>query len=70
MNTARALLLALALEASEGDRRLATFRKRKSSYFATLFLAPQDYELFGLLETGQGFELMWRPTGVPRLAAH
>jgi hypothetical protein len=67
MSTARALLLALALEAAATPAR-TTFRKRKSDYFATLFLLPQDWELFGLVETGDGFDLLWRPTGAPRLA--
>ncbi|MFO7676456.1 MAG: hypothetical protein R6X12_09100 [bacterium] len=67
MSTARALLLALVLEAAETPGR-TTFRKRKSDYFATLFLLPQDYELFGLVEAEDGLDLLWRPTGAQRPA--
>ena len=69
MSSPRALLLALALEASTGDNRQhLRFRKRKTAYFATLTVRPDEYDLFGMFESPDGIELLWRYTGRPRIA--
>jgi hypothetical protein len=69
VSSARALLLALALESSSGDNtRPLRFRKRKTAYFATLTVRPEEYDLFGMFESSDGIELLWRYTGRPRLS--
>ena len=61
MSTARALVLALALEAAEINGRPTHFRKRKSAYYATMLIRPEEYELLGLVDGPDGIDLLWRP---------
>ena len=69
MSAARALLLALAMESSPGsDRRYMRFRKRKTAYFATLVVRPEEYELLGLVDAGDGPDVLWEWTGTPRIS--
>lgn len=69
MSSARALLLALALESSNGDdpRHLRSFRKRKTAFFATLVLRPEEFAMLGLVEEPNGLDVLWDWRGVPRL---
>jgi len=68
MTRTRALLLALAIEASPGcDPRPVRFRKHKTAYVATLLVRPEEYRLLGLVDTGLGMDLLWQETGSPKL---
>ena len=70
MPDSRALLLALALEATPpGVSRFARFCRQKSSYVATLVYKPDDFEPGTFLETETGIDVCWRYRGNPRFAA-
>lgn len=43
-----------------GTTRLVRFARRKSAYFATLLVRPDEYHLFGLLDGPEGIDLLWR----------
>jgi len=71
MTRTKALLLALALEASAGnDRRYLRFRKHKTAFVATLLVRAEDFQLYGLVDAIDGVDLLWRSTAGPRLAFH
>jgi len=64
----RALMLAFALESTApGETRVTRFRRRKSAYFATLVVRPDDCRMFGLVDGTGGIDVLWRQTGSPRL---
>lgn len=68
MLDSRTLLLALVLESSPGDDPKYThFRRRKTAYVAMLVIRPQDYRLFGFVDSGTGIDLLWQHTGQPRV---
>ena len=68
MPVSRALLLALAIEATPaGVSRLARFGRQKSAFVATLVLEPDDYGVIGFLSTESGFDVLWRRLTGPRL---
>ncbi|MFO7649817.1 MAG: hypothetical protein R6X13_00550 [bacterium] len=57
----RSLLLAFSLlSGTMGTTRLVRFARRKSAYFATLLVRPDEYHLFGLLDGPEGIDLLWR----------
>jgi len=67
----RALLLALALEATPAGRsRLARFGRQKSAFVATLVFAPEEYGVMGFVSTDTGIDVLWRRSGGPRLATN
>ncbi|MEO0080764.1 MAG: hypothetical protein ABIL25_00520 [candidate division WOR-3 bacterium] len=69
MLSTRVLLLALALESSNGGAgKLIRFSRRKDCYVATLLVKPDEYRLFGFLESEDGLDLLWQYTGQPKLA--
>jgi hypothetical protein len=58
---ARGLILALTLlSGTMGATRLVRFAKRKTAYFATLLVRPDEYRLFGLVDGPEGIDLLWR----------
>lgn len=68
MSTSRALLLALALDATPvGVSRFARFCRRKSAYVAALVYEPDDFEPGAFFETDSGIDVCWRYRGNPRL---
>ncbi len=68
MTRTRALLLALLLEASADDGpRRGLFRKHKTAFVATLLVQPDEYRLLGLVDGADGIDVLWEPTGNPRL---
>ncbi|MEO0077708.1 MAG: hypothetical protein ABIK86_01730 [candidate division WOR-3 bacterium] len=69
MPTTRALLLALALEATPtGPGRLVRFLRRKTAFVATLLLDPSSYTVKGFLPADDGMDVLWQTTAAPRLA--
>lgn len=57
----RGLILALTLvSGTMGTTRLVRFARRKSAYFATLLVRPEEYQLFGLVDGPDGIDLLWR----------
>ncbi len=68
MVDARVLLLALALESSAGNNpKHARFGRRKTAYVATLVVRPEEYRLFGFVDTETGIDLLWQHTGTLRI---
>ncbi len=62
----RSLLLAISLlSGTMGRTRLVRFARRKSAYFATLLVRPDEYCLFGLLDGPDGIDLLWRRCAGP-----
>jgi hypothetical protein len=68
MHNIRALLLSLALEATEPGRLKTRFRRPKTAFVATLLMDLRCVKLVGFLESGGGFELLWQQGGCVRLA--
>jgi hypothetical protein len=70
MPATRALLLALALEATPaGASRLARFARRKTAFVATLLVDPAAYVVKGFLPTEDGIDVLWQTTAAPRLVS-
>ncbi len=68
IDTTRAVLLALALESSPlAAARATRFRRRKSVYVAVLVVRPGEYRMLGLVEAGDGIDVLWQNTGRCRI---
>lgn len=65
----RALLLALALEATPaGPTRLTRFFRRKTAFVATLLVDPAGYTVMGFVPADDGLDVLWQTTAAPRLS--